>query len=103
MASADQYEELKQAHTALKQRASGLSGDVTRLSKQLGEAHHEIEDLQEAAKANAKTETDLAEARKHIQALERDAAKLQGLAAEGARAVAAGKQVAEGLAALAGR
>jgi len=102
MASEDPTTKLQVEHTALKQRTSELSGDVTRLQKQLGTALHRIGELQVLVDEGEEVSYSLKQANKRISELEGQAKTLQAVADESAKAVEAGKKIAEGLTLLAG-
>lgn len=84
----------------VKARASELSGEVTRQSKLLGAAHDRIEKLEKVEEDNKALEEDLRNHSRQISSLERQLREAQALADAGSKAVAAGKQIADGLAQL---
>lgn len=81
----------------VKQYASELSGANERSKKEIGELRKKAEEVESLKEEKAVLQAQLDEARKQIKALEAGLAKANGIAAEGEKAIAAGKAISDAL------
>jgi len=101
MSASDQYQALQSEHALLKQRTSELSGDVTRLKKQLGEERKNTEALNEIVADNESLKKDLEAVSAQLKAAQSTLSTQQAVVARGEKAIAAGNTIAEALSTLA--